>query len=196
MTGILASFGGIKNAAQTTFDYAAAGTGTLTIPGGFTTCIVQVWGAGGGGGRGWTDGVSDQDGGGGGAGGYAKSSLTVTGAAGQTIAYTVGTGGIPNGGSGSLSNAYAGTFSMTTLTGNGGAAGQGGLSGGAGGAGGTATGGSVTNTTGGTGGSPDGGTPVAGDSGLTGGAGGQGGAGPISGSGLAGSDGRVRFVFS
>ena len=196
MTGILASLPCIKNAVQNTFDYVVAGTGALTIPGGYTTCTLQVWGGGGGGGRGGAFGTF---GGGGGAGGYSKSSLTVTGAGGQTILYTVGAGGIANGGAGGLSNAYAGTFTMTAMTGNGGNGGTPGVDG----TGGTATGGTVTNTTGASGSTGGGGGGTVGDGGLTAGAGGDGGDGAEIGppyipatNGLPGDVGRVRFVFS
>ena len=196
MSGILAGVLVNSSATPGTFDYGTAGTGTLIIPAGYTTCTLQVWGGGGGGGRGGAFGAF---GGGGGAGGYSKSSLTVTGAGGQTILYTVGAGGIANGGAGGLSNAYAGTFTMTAMTGNGGNGGTPGVDG----TGGTATGGTVTNTTGASGSTGGGGGGTAGDGGLTAGAGGDGGDGAEVGppympatNGLPGDVGRVRFVFS
>jgi len=196
MSGILAASLVNSSASPGTFDYGTAGAGMLTIPSGYTTCTLQVWGGGGGGGRGGAFGAF---GGGGGAGGYSKSSLTVTGAGGQTILYTVGAGGIANGGAGGLSNAYAGTFTMTAMTGNGGNGGRPGVDG----TGGTATGGTVTNATGNSGATGAGGAGYSGDGGLTAGAGGEGGDGAELGppyipatNGAAGSNGRVRFVFS
>ncbi len=44
MGGILAGLGPYGSSTANTFDYTSPGSGTLTIPAGYTTCVVQVWG--------------------------------------------------------------------------------------------------------------------------------------------------------
>ncbi len=130
--------------------YTTPGTATETIPSGYSTVLIEAGGGSGGGGNGVSGGGGTfTGGGGGGAPGYCRTSKSVSGAGTQTMQYTVGAAGATNG-AGGLSQVVAGTFSITTMTANGGAAG--GIAspgvGGTGGAGGTASGGSVTNITG------------------------------------------------
>jgi hypothetical protein len=187
------------------FDFTEPGTGFIAIPTGATGVAIQVWGAGGGGGAGTFGFIAPGEpeifpGGGGGGGGYAKTVLTFSAQDGKTINYTVGSGGAGgpfgslSGDAGTFSNVFSGTYSLTTLTGNGG---QGGTSGNfpVQGDGGTATGGNTTNTTGNGGAAfeQSGAAGVAGDASLTAGAGGDGG---LTFDGQAGSSGRVRFVFT
>ena len=187
------------------FDFTEPGTGFIAIPTGATGVTIQVWGAGGGGGAGYIGFIAPGEpevfaGGGGGGGGYSKTILAFTGQDGKTINYTVGSGGAGglfgsvNGDAGTFSNVFSGTYTLTTMTANGG---QGGASGifPSQGDGGTATGGNTTNTTG-NGGAPyeqTGAAGVAGDASLTAGAGGDGG---FTLDGDAGFSGRVRFVFT
>lgn len=149
-----------------------SGTGTETIPANVTTCVIEVFGASGGGGSRFNAGGGNFSGGGGaGSGGYSRTSVTVSGHSGQTMTYSVGAAGAP-GAAGGTTTVVAGTFSLTTMTANTGAAGgnaPSGVAGGTGGAGGTASGGTAVNTSG-NGGSA--GTNVAG--GGLGGAGGTG----------------------
>ena len=144
MTGAVAALAGHSPVfVPVTNIYTTAATATETIPNNATTLTVEVWGGTGSGGTG--NGVCPQrGGGGGGAGGYSKTVIAVTG--GFTISYTVAS----IGNSSSVSN---GTFTIGTMTANGGVAGANATASvnGAGGAGGTASGGTSTNTTGGSG---------------------------------------------
>jgi hypothetical protein len=131
------------------------GTGTETVPSGYNTVTIEVWGGGGGGGNGRLARPSPPlyaGGGGGGAGGYCRSVVTVTGLGGDTVTYSVGAGGAIAT-IGTLSSVTAGTLAMTTMTASPGAGGASasGFASGAGGAGGAAVGGTVVNTTGGSG---------------------------------------------
>ncbi|RTK96716.1 MAG: hypothetical protein EKK64_03145, partial [Neisseriaceae bacterium] len=168
----------------TVTDTYNSGSGNWTVPAGITSVQIELWGGGGGGGSGGAgSGANGASGGGGGA--YCKKTLTVT--PGQTISYTVGSGGTKgtnegNGGNGGSSTANSGAYTA------------GGGYGGLGGEddntiatlGGTATGGDI-NTTGGSS------TPVA--SGNNGGKGGDspnGGTGGIGGvGGLVGANGNA-----
>ena len=95
-----------------------AGSGTHTIPSGYTTGIFEAWGATGASGGG--DPAGSTQGGGGASGSYCRSSFAVAAAGGETVAYVVGLG---PGGASSISS---GTFSLTKMNapggGNGGAA--------------------------------------------------------------------------
>lgn len=167
--------------------YTTPGSATETIPSGFTTVVIEVWGAGGAGGDRFGDDSADAGGGGGGSGGYSRTSISVSGAGTQTMAYTVGTGGVAAGAAGTASSVSSGTFVVTTITANGGAAGTSATSlsaPGSGGTGGTATGGTVINTGGNVG--------ANGQSNAGGGAGGTGGTGipGINSGGLPGGNGR------
>jgi len=141
--------------------YTTPGTNTETIPAGYSTLTLEIWGGSGGGGNGHNGGFPTFAGGGGGAsGGYSRTVISVSGAGGQTIQYTVGAAGALSG-NGTLSQAASGTFTLTTMTANGGAAGGAAAAGvgGTGGAGGAASGGTAVNQTGnagtaGTAGSP------------------------------------------
>ncbi len=127
--------------------------------------------------------------------------------AGKTILYTVGeagrggTVGDAVGGVGGQSVAYAGTYALPEMISTGGFGGFGGIgiNGGQQGAGGTASGGNTTNTNGNGGAAftQTGGAAISGVGSLVGGAGGNGGD-PVEGGdpGLAGSNGRVRMVFT
>jgi hypothetical protein len=188
------------------FDFTEPGTGFIAIPTGATGVAIQVWGAGGGGGAATFGFIAPGEpeifpGAGGGGGGYAKTVLTFSAQDDKTINYTVGSGGAGGpegsltGDAGTFSNVFSGTYTLTTLTGNGG---QGGSSGQfpVQGAGGTASGGNTVAGTTGNGGAPfeqTGAAGIAGDASLTAGAGGDGG---FSFEGDPGFSGRVRFVFT
>jgi hypothetical protein len=137
--------------------YTTHTTAVETAPSGSSQVTVELFGAGSGGG-----GSSNSNGGGGGGGpGYCRSNIAISG--GQTLNYTLASGGA--GGAGAAvtasngtaasgpSTVTSGTATITTMTANIGAVGHGanGTSAGAGGAGGTATGGTQANTTGTTG---------------------------------------------
>jgi hypothetical protein len=137
--------------------YTTHTTAVETAPSGSSQVTVELFGAGSGGG-----GSSNNNGGGGGGGpGYCRSNISISG--GQTLNYTLASGGA--GGAGAAvtasngtaasgpSTVTSGTATITTMTANIGAVGHGanGSSPGAGGAGGTATGGTQANTTGTTG---------------------------------------------
>lgn len=168
-------------------------TTTDTIPNLASNLIIEVWGNGNAGG---TAG-SVAGGGGGGAGGYSRSSFALTPSNwGQTINFSAP---VTNG---SACSASSGTFTLTTMTANGGTVG--GNNGAAGGAGGSAVGGTAANTTGGTGGNHSGGTGGSGGTPITGtvtgdgspyGGGGAGGNAP-SGAGSSGAAGAVVFYYT
>jgi hypothetical protein len=166
------------------------GGGTYIVPSGKTTVVGEAWGGGGGG--------QGNSGAGGGGGGYSKFTATVT--PGQTIYYTVGTGGTGVNGGGAFSGANSwvnpsanaqptttgcvggfggggggspgggGTGTIGTINFQGGNGGNLAASGGGGGAGSAGNGVTPTTTSGGAGGTPDGGS------------GGSGGASPVFGS--------------
>jgi hypothetical protein len=187
--------------------YTTAGSGTETIPTGYTTLTIEVWGGSGGGGSGYFNlmPTGTLGGGGGGSGGYAKSTYTVTGAGGQTIAYTVGAAGAGgtypgNGTAGGTSSTASGTFTITSISCTGG--GGGGQAGtsiyGSGGTAGAASGGNVTNTSGNVGNAGTGSGGGAGGFGIaglndTGNLGGMGAASPYN--GYAGGTGIVVFSY-
>jgi len=191
------------SSSATTRIYTTPGTATETIPAGVTSCTIEIFGGSAGGGNGTGSGGTFTGGGGGGSGGYSRTVVSVSGHSTQTMQYTVGAAGTTNG-SGGLSQVTSGTFTLTTLTANGGAAG--GVAspgvGGAGGAGGAATGGTAANTSGnagtaGTQGSP--GTIGLGGAGLSGinyggASGGNGGSGLTA--PLAGGVGAVVFSYT
>ncbi len=204
---ILAAFinGSTGGAGAGVYDFTEPSAGVVAIPASATGVTIEVWGAGGGGGARYEGEIVPGEpeifaGAGGGSGGYSKTVLVLSGDDGKTISYTVGAGGVGgtsatlNGSAGGFSNAYAGTYALATMTGNGGQGGTWGLFA-VQGAGGTATGGNTTNTTGNGGavGVTVGAVAVAGDDSLTGGAGGDGG---ITISGETGYAGRVRMVFT
>lgn len=150
------------------------GSFTETVPAGFNTLTIEVWGGSGGGGARFISGPIIAGGGGGGSGGYARTTISVTGLGGDTILYTVGAAGVAAGANGGASSVSSGGGSplpgLATMTGNGGTTGANATAGnaaGAGGAGGTATGGTVVNTTGNSGGAGQ--TNAGGQMGGTGG---------------------------
>jgi hypothetical protein len=155
------------------------------VPAGFTLCVAEIWGGGGGGQ--YDQGTLP----GGGGGGYSKKTFSTSG--GASLVYTVGVGGL---GRNTRGTTNQGTLSRVIATGismiaNGGGA----LS-----AGGTASGGDV-NTTGSIGGASGGGASPngGGTSAPNGGAGnapGGGGGGANTGYSGAGAAGRVRFTLS
>jgi hypothetical protein len=172
-----------KNATGTlTRIYTTPTTTFETIPSGYTNCLIEVGGSPAGGGEKFTNtGGNTAGGGGGGSGGYTRTNVSVAGQDGNTIQYTVGAAGVFSL-NGNPSSVSSGTFSLTTLTANGGLAGSNATSAaspGAGGAGGAATGGTI-NTTGNAGNT---GLPFSG-----GGTGGQGGVG-VSGINYGGANG-------
>jgi len=147
------------------------GSGNFIVPCGVTSITVKCWG---GGGAGQGDNTNNTiGGGGGGSGAYCTSTIAVT--PGQSIAYSVGTGGTANSTStfNASQNGTASTFG--TLSAGGGAGGNGAV----GGAGGVASGG-TTNTNG-----ANGASNSAGAGGLGGSAPGAGGAGGAGGADAA-----------
>jgi hypothetical protein len=126
--------------------YITPGTFVETVPVGYNTLTLEVWGGSGGGGLG--DGAT-QGGGGGGSGAYCLSSYSVTGQGGNTLNFTVGVAGVGGGINGAASSASSGTMAITTMNAPGGTTGGNGSINPIGGPGGTpATGGNVTNTNG------------------------------------------------
>lgn len=182
-----------------------SGSGTETVPNGYNTVTIEVWGGGGGGGNGAIARVSPllySGGGGGGSSGYCRSVIPVTGLGGDTVTYSVGAGGgvATNG---VASSVTAGTLAMTTMTANPGSGGTTAVTvtPGSGGAPGTATGGTVTNITGNTGTAgyyTGGGIGGAGGMATTGlyGSAGAGGAGGASIGGTSGGAGLIIFFYS
>jgi hypothetical protein len=161
------------------------GSYTETIPTGVASVIIECWGGGGGGSPGHGSGCSEGPGISGGQGAYARSANTAV-TPGDTIHYTVGSGGAEQA-NGTTSNVYSGTQTITTITCT---FGQGSISYSSPGAGGTASGGSVN----------DNGTSqnVAGIVGLNSvSAGGGGAAGGLGGGSPGGTadNGRVTFNF-
>jgi hypothetical protein len=131
------------------------GTFTETVPTGFTTLTIEVWGGSGGGGTRFISGAIIAGGGGGGSGGYCRTTVSVAGLGGDTLNYTVGAAGIAGSSDGGLSTVSSGTLTIATITAGGGLTGSPATAGnhaGAGGTGGAATGGTVVNTAGNTGG--------------------------------------------
>lgn len=195
--------------------YTTTGSFTETVPFGFNNVLIEVWGAAGGSGagNGQNPGPNLSGGGGGGSGAYCRSSYTVSGLGGETLLFSVATGGVGslqgNGTAGSASGVTSGTMTITAISAGGG---QGGIHapnpsfGGAGGAGGTGTGGNIVNTPGAiggpgfsnaSGGTAAGGTGGAGIPGINNGgnAGGVGSIGPFS-TGLPGGAGLICFQYS
>lgn len=168
---------------------------TETIPAGATTVVIECWGAGSSGAPHTGTGCSIATGAGGASGGYSRTSISVSGHSGQTILYTVGTGGAPSASAGGLSNVHSGTFTVTTMTDNGGGAPTTGLSG-VGGTGGTASGGSAVNTNGNSGGNWGDGHAGAAIVGLSSAAYGAGGHGGTGGGGTAGGNGGIKFEYT
>lgn len=191
-----------SSANQVTRTYSTAGSGTETIPVGYTTVTIEAWGASAGGNVAYLVGGTS-GGGGGGSGGYCKSVLSVSGLGGQTMTYVVGAAGAVAF-NGAASTVTAGTFSMTTMTAGGGNTGTAASSlavAGTGGTGGTASGGATVNTPGnpGGGGTNNGGGGFGGSggpgvSGVYGGgrSGGLGGGIAIA---RAGGDGTIIFTY-
>lgn len=70
--------------------YTSGTSATETIPSGASTCAMEAWGSGGGGGVGFHSGCTFNTGGGGGGGGYSRCSLSVSSQNGHTFTYTVG----------------------------------------------------------------------------------------------------------
>lgn len=125
--------------------YSTGTTATETAPTGATNVVIEVWGGGAGGPRGFGVGCAIDYNSDGSSGGYSRTSVAVSG--GQTLVYTIGPGGkgrdATAGTSGTASSVSSGTLSITTMS-----AGGGTYSISGGGAGGTASGGTVANTTG------------------------------------------------
>lgn len=134
----------------TTRIYQTPGTGTETIPTGFNTLTIEVFGGSGGGGAKNVSGSITNGGGGGASGAYSRSTVSVTGLGGDTLAYVVGLAGVAGLGNGGLSSVSSGTLSITTMTSGGGTNGGDASSSvpGTGAPAPTATGGTVVNTPG------------------------------------------------
>lgn len=171
----------------------ASGSGTDTVPAGATSVRIEVWGGGGGGER--VTKLATVGGKGGSAGGYARSIYACSG--GQTLAYSVGSGGLGqlSGGKGGESSVTSGSLSITTMTGGGG--------GYAGGIPGSGSGGNQTNVTGGVGSTASsdlGGDGGAGVVGVDGSGYGHGGTGAdatgVVMNGSPGESGRVIFYYT
>lgn len=171
-------------------------SGTWRVPGGLTSVLAEVWGAGGGGGGGGSGHFAGcvsyrgAPGHSGAPGGYAAGRLTVTPGTSHTVTIAAGGtpgSGAPPGGEHGSAGAAAGTTSLGTLLS---------ATGGGGGGGGV---GSTHQGDAGTPGSP--GVGIGGSLQLTGGgaAGGQGGVGSAAGvgggNGSAGGQGRVRIRY-
>lgn len=176
----------------------AGGTGaTETAPAGASSVTIELWGGGGGGRKGT---VAPVIGNGGGSGGNVRSTYGIAG--GQTLTYTIGTGGkgqdATAAAAGIGSSVSSGTATITTMSAGGG--GQGGTS--TRGTGGTATGGTDANVVGNVGtADPDYfSSPApfgirANTDGLTYGAGGKGGIDNTQ-NGFTGIDGGVAFYYT
>jgi hypothetical protein len=195
----LHSFGGEAKGSPGVFS-TSSGNGTVSIPSGAVSFIIEVWGGGGNGGRGGialepSAPPAPASGGGGGGGGYARTPITLGGPIsshwGQTFAYTVGSAG-------NLSTVttvtYNGTF--TPMKAYGGTPGTNGGGSGCGcpGIGGTSSGG-IFIATGFPGCGDTAGPGYPGVSTPYGGAGGRGGIG-APGAGDPGSPGIVRFTWT
>jgi hypothetical protein len=101
-----------------------AGSGTDTVPSGAQNVILEAWGSGGGGSAGTGSGCSAAPGGGGSSGSYSRTSIACLTQNGNTLNYTVATGG-PAGSNGSSSSISGGTFSgLTTMNAGRGSAGN------------------------------------------------------------------------
>lgn len=184
--------------------YQTPGSFTETIPTGYTTLTLEVWGGSGGGGTGVNSGLNGSGGGGGGSSGYVRSQIAVTGLGGSTLNFTVGAAGAA-GVNGGNSTASSGTLVIATMTASGGVKGGNAVSqvtAGAGGAGGAATGGVTVNTPGNSGSaginSAGGGGGGGGGFGIPGinGGGNRGGGGGATALGTAGGVGICIFSYS
>ena len=192
--------------APVTHLYQTPGSAVETIPSGTigdtssgpTVCVIEVWGAGGGGGDGTTVGGQTDYGGSGASGGYYKITLHFGQADwGTTISYTVGAGGAATvAGSASLvaTGTYSGSFDGTCGGGGAGASHE------VGGTGGSSVGSGDANITGNNGvGTAPGAAGGAGIIGVQGVGYGAGGIASLSGSGNlggAGVAGAVSFLYS
>jgi hypothetical protein len=104
-------------------EFMAPGVTTFTVPTGVVRILIEVWGAGGGGGDGFCsppESFCSIQGSMGGAGAYSRAVLNV--AAGDTVYVTVGQGGSAYGGAGSSSSVRDGNTVITS--GGGGGAGN------------------------------------------------------------------------
>jgi hypothetical protein len=201
----LSLIGNGANSNATQHVYSGAGSGTETIPSGVNTLLIEVWGGTGGGGTRYYSGGDSSGGGGGGSGAYSATSISVSGDGGKTMAYTVGAAGVAGNSGGSASSVSSGTFTVMTLTANGGGLGGAAPSlfiGGTGGTVGTASGGTQSNVSGNAGsagtnyaGGGTGGDGGAGVPGINGG-GNPGGLGAGINSGTNGYPGLVIFTYS
>jgi hypothetical protein len=182
--------------------YSTPGTFVETIPTGFTTATIEVWGGSGGGAAKFVSGPNTAGGGGGASGSYAVSTYSVTGLGGDTLNFTVGVAGVNGTGPGGDSSVSSGTMTIATMTGPGGPNGSNAVSPGVGGAGGVApaigTGGTVNNVQGnaGSAGASFGGGPPIGGNGANGipGINGGGNSGGHGAGNAALTDGGVGFV--
>jgi len=73
--------------------YSSAGTYSYVVADGVSALTVELWGAGGAGGRGYSSGTAGDSAGGGGGGGAFVQTVAVSVAGGETLIVTVGAGG-------------------------------------------------------------------------------------------------------
>jgi len=184
MSGILNVLVGSSYFTPVTNTYTTGTSATETIPVLASSVVIEVFGAGGAGGAYSTlDSIVYYGGGGGGSGGYSIKTASVVGSGGLTMTYSVGALGtttVGTGNAGTGSNVVSGTFSLTTISTNGGAGGtQVFGSGGLGGAAGASGSGGDTNSAGNAGTAGTISTNGVGGAGKTG----------TNGNGLAGGDG-------
>jgi len=180
--------------------YNTGTAATETVPAGAVSCVITIWGPGGGGSR---EAGGNGDSWGGNSGAYSTRTVAVTG--GQTFTYTVGQGGAgrtATSGSGSPGTAATTVSSASPSVSMSAGLGLGGVQGGPAGAAATASGG-TTNTSGAQGLNPSGGSaPNGGNGGTTfgtaGSAPGGGGAGGslTPGNGGNGAAGRISFAYT
>lgn len=163
--------------------YVTPGSAVETIPTGYNTLTIEVWGGGGGGGGRFISGPNIAGGGGGGAGAYTRSVISVTGLGGLTLNYTVGVQGLASNNAGGASSVSSGTLAITTMS-----SGGGGLGGAATGLGSFGAGGTASGASGGTAVNSNGAAGAAGSTGA-GGAGGAATAGIFYGTGAGGHGG-------
>ena len=187
--------------------YVTPGTGTETVPVGYNTLTIEIWGGSGGGGGGFNGGGGNNAGGGGGSSGsYSRTVMSVTGLGGDTINFTVGATGGPASAGTASSIANTGTLPITAMNAPGGLGGGNASSlffaGSGAAAPAVATGGTTANIAGNQGSAgvnnAGGGNPGAGGAGISGiyNGGNAGGLGGTFGVGFSGGVGIVLFNYS
>lgn len=134
----------------TTRIYQTSGTFVETVPTGFNTLTIEVFGASGAGGARAVSGGGFNGGGGGASGPYSRTTVSVTGLGGDTLNFTVGSAGVAGGAASTSTSVSSGTLTIATITAPGGPNGGDATSvvSGTGATGTTSTGGTVVNTPG------------------------------------------------